>query len=101
MHPATDRVAIVAWKSPLNAIVRITGAFTDIDPNCNNGILWSIDKGSQRLAFGDIPNGGAQSFDLPTVSISKGQALYFIVDPKYGDYACDTTMLDLTIAETQ
>jgi hypothetical protein len=101
MHPAWDRFAIVAWKSPLNAIVRVRGAFTDIDPNCDNGILWSIDKGPQRLAFGDIPNGGAQDFDLPTVSVTKGQILYFIVDPKHGDYACDSTMIDLTIAETQ
>jgi len=101
VHPAADRFAIIAWKSPLNAIVRVTGSFTDIDPNCDNGILWSIDKNAQRLAFGDLPNGGAQSFDLPSVSVAKGQVLYFIVDPKNGDYACDSTMIDLKIAERQ
>jgi hypothetical protein len=99
VHPAPDRFAIVGWKSPLNAIVSVTGSFTDLDPNCGNGILWSVEKGSQRLAFGDLPNGGAQSFSLPSVIVSPGQVLYFIVDPKNGDYGCDTTKLDLTIDE--
>lgn len=100
-HPASDRLAIIAWKSPLNAIVKITGGFTDLDPNCGNGVLWSIDRGTQRLAFGDLPNGGARSFQLPAVSVTRGRVLYFILDPKNGDYGCDTTMIDLTIAEVQ
>jgi hypothetical protein len=53
--------------------VQPRGAFTDIDPNCDSGILWSIDKGSQRLAFGDLPNGGAQSLDLPMMTVARGQ----------------------------
>lgn len=101
MHPAPDRLAIVAWKSPLNAIVRLSGAFTDLDPLCGNGVLWSIDKGGQRLTTGALPNGGVQSFEVPSVNVSKGQVLYFIVDPKSGDYGCDSTMLDLTITEAQ
>jgi hypothetical protein len=101
LHPASDRFAIVAWKSPLNAIVEIKGGFTDLDPRCGNGVLWSIDKGGARLAFGDLPNGGTQSFQLSAVSVAKGQVPHFIVDPKAGEYHCDSTMLDLTIAETQ
>jgi len=99
LHPAPDRFAIVAWKSPLFAIVSITGSFTDLDPDCGNGILWFIEGRGQRLASGNIPNGGAQNFNLPSVTVSPGQVLYFIVDPKNGDYGCDTTGLDLTIAE--
>ena len=99
MHPAPHRLVIVAWKSPLNAIVSITGSFTDIDPVCGNGILWFIEGGGQRLASGDLPNGGAQSFSLPSVVVSPGQVLYFLVDAKNGDFVCDSTMLDLTIVE--
>jgi hypothetical protein len=99
LHPAPDRFAIVAWKSPLNAIVSISGSFTDLDPNCGNGVLWFVEKGTQRLAFGDLPNGGAQTFSVPSVIVSPGQILYFIVDPKNRDYFCDTTMLDLSIDE--
>jgi hypothetical protein len=99
MHPAPDRFAIVAWKSPLRGSVRISGAFSDLNASCGNGVLWSIDKGSRTLAAGDLPNGGAQDFEIPSVSVSEGQVLYFVVDPKAGDYVCDTTMLDLTIRE--
>jgi hypothetical protein len=99
LHPAPDRFAIVAWKSPLFAIVSVTGAFTDLDPNCGNGINWFIEGGGQRLASGDLPNGGSQSFSLPSETVSPGQVLYFIVAPKNGDYSCDTTELDLVIAE--
>jgi hypothetical protein len=99
LHPAPDRLAIVAWKSPLNAAVSITGAFTDLDPNCGNGIRWFIEKGTQRLAFGDLPNGGNQSFSVSNVIVSSGQVLYFLIDPNKGDNSCDTTMLDLSIVE--
>jgi hypothetical protein len=99
MHPAPANLAIVAWKSPVFATVSVTGSFTDIDPACDNGILWFIDRGGQRLASGAVPNGGAQSFNLPSVGVSPGQVLYFLVDANHGDFACDSTMLDLTIVE--
>ncbi len=99
MHPAPANLVIVAWKSPLLAIVSVTGSFTDNDPVCGNGILWFIEKGGSRLASGNIPNGGAQGFSLPSVSVSPGQILYFMVDANKGDFGCDSTELDLTIAQ--
>jgi len=48
MHPAPGNFVMVAWKSPLHAIVSVTGAFTDNDPVCGNGILWFIEKGGSR-----------------------------------------------------
>jgi len=88
-------------EKPLNAIVSITGSFTDLNSSCGNGVLWFIDRNSHRLASGDLANGGAESFSLPSVVVSEGQVLYFIVDPKNGDYGCDSTMLDLNIAEAE
>lgn len=99
MHPAPAKLAIVAWKSPVFADVSVTGSFTDIDPVCGNGILWFIEQGAKRLSSGAVPNGGAQSFSLPSVSVSPGQVLYFLVDANHGDFGCDSTMLDLTIVE--
>jgi hypothetical protein len=99
MHPAPAKLAIVAWKSPVFANVSVTGSFTDIDPVCGNGILWFIERGGQRLASGAVPNGGAQSFSLPSLGVSPGQVLYFLVDANRRDFGCDSTMLDLTIAE--
>ena len=81
--------------------MKISGAFTDLDSSCGNGVLWTIDKGSQRVTAGNLPNGGAENFEVPALSVSRGQVLYFVVDPQSGDYTCDTTMLDLTISEVE
>ena len=60
-------VLVVLANIPAAAQTRIiTGKVTDGDPNCGNGIAWSIDHrgltGRRVIASGDIPNGGAQGF---------------------------------------
>ena len=79
-------------------MVRIRGSFTDNDPNCGNGILWSIDRGGETLLTDDIANGAAQDFDLTNVRVRNNDVLYFIVDAKGSDYICDSTDLNLTIS---
>ena len=95
MHPGIDKLAIVAWKSPVNGNVTVTGSFRDVDPACGDGVLWSIDKGSKTLQSGDLANGGAASFSLVT-AVKKDQIVYFTVDPK-AEYSCDSTKLELII----
>lgn len=98
MHPSSQGLAIIGWKSPITGTVDITGYFSDIDPTCDNGVIWSVDKGSLTLTSGTIPNGGPpQSFSLAGVPLAAGQVLYFTVDPNHGDYACDSTGVDITI----
>ena len=98
MHPGTDGFTIVAWKSPVNGVVAIKGAFRDLDANCGNGVIWSIDKGGEVLQSGDLANGTMATFSLADVRVSNSDVLYFIVDPN-GDYRCDSTSLDLTITQ--
>jgi hypothetical protein len=96
IHPGMTRLGIVGWKSPVNGSVSIVGSFKDLDSNCGNGVLWSIDNGSNTLRSGDLSNGGAERFSFSS-PVKKNQVLYFIVDPKDGDYFCDTTKLKLVI----
>jgi len=96
MHPAPDRFAIVAWRSPVRGAVNVTGSFTHLNV-CGNGVLWFVDKGTDTLASGDIFENG-ESFNLPRIRVSQGQVLYFVLDPKDGNYFCDSTLLDVTIA---
>ena len=102
MHPGYfGELAIVAWKSPITGTVTISGFFSDIDPNCGDGIIWSVDKSTlqanQTLTTGTIANGGSpQSYSLSGISISTGQLLYFIVD-RNQEYSCDSTGVDVTI----
>jgi hypothetical protein len=101
MHPGEVGLGIIGWKSPITGLVNIAGFFSDLDPNCGNGIIWSVDKGSSTLTTGTIANGGpAQTFSLTGISVSAGQVLYFVVDPNSGDYFCDSTGVDVTISKT-
>jgi len=102
MHPGEVGLGIIAWKSPLTGSVNVAGFFSDLDPNCGNGIIWSVDKGGQKLATGTIGNGGPlQTFSLAGVSVFAGQVLYFVVDPNSGDYFCDSTGVDVTISQVK
>jgi hypothetical protein len=102
MHPGEVGLGIIAWKSPLNGSVNVAGFFSDLDPNCGNGIIWSVDRGGQKLATGTIANGGPlETFSLTGVSVFAGQVLYFVVDPNSGDYFCDSTGVDVTISQVK
>lgn len=98
MHPGMlGELAIIGWKSPITGTTSVSGFFSDLDPNCGDGIVWSVDKGSQTLTSGTIANGGPpQTFSLTAVSVSAGQVFYFIVD-RNQDYFCDSTGVDVTI----
>jgi hypothetical protein len=98
-HPAPDTLAIVAWKSPLSAKIKVSGTFTDLNPDCGNGVIWSIEKGTQVVTTQALPNGGIQSFEAPSLAVSKGDVLYFLIDANAGDLFCDATMIDLKIVE--
>ena len=94
---------VVGWKSPISGQVRISGLVRDMDAHCGNGVLWSIDLGTRTLASGSLGNGEAQVFaqgqgggGLGSVSVSKGELLYFVVDPN-GDVGCDSTELEIRI----
>ncbi len=99
MHPMPNQLAIVGWRSPVNGLISTTGAFTDMDAGCGEGIAWFIDQGTTPLANGSLPNGGARSFQLSHIAVSQGDFLYFIVHPN-GDNRCDSTGLDVTITLT-
>lgn len=105
VHPTPTTDAIVGWQSPIAGFVSIEGGVTDMSNTCGAGIKWFIDKGSTNLATGSIPNGGAEKFEsgsgsyrLQYVHVTKGEFVYFAVDPG-ADYYCDGTKLDVTITQ--
>jgi hypothetical protein len=98
MHPGPNRQAIVAWRSPLHGFVRVTGRVSDLDPSCDNGVIWSVNQRAMTIVAGVIQNGGEpQSFQFRRVFVHEGDVLYFIVDAGMEAYACDTTGLDVRI----
>jgi hypothetical protein len=95
LHPAPDRLAIVAWKSPIGGRITVSGSFADLNPTCGDGVRWSLDSGSTSLDAGII-DATSQDFYISRLSVSPDQILYFTVDPN-GNYVCDSTQLIVTI----
>src|SRR4029078_5295993 len=88
----------------------VSGQIMDGDPNCGNGVAWTLDlrsgSGTTALSAGSIKNSasahpasppGAKE-KLAKLKVEAGQIVQLTILPN-GDYACDTTVVDLTIAE--
>ncbi len=108
VHPGPDGAVAVVWKSPVTGTVKIAGRVADADPKGGDGIAWAIDHRTaartRTLAAGKFPNGGAQTIEdgktaegLGPFEVAVGDRIELIVYPT-GDYYCDTTTVDLTLA---
>jgi hypothetical protein len=109
IHPSPTGGVAAGWRSPISGRVRIGGAVKDGDANCGNGIEWSLKRhgagGTTTLASGSFENGSSQAFEkgkeaaaLVAVDVSAGDLIELAVLPK-GEYSCDTTIVELEIAE--
>jgi Protein of unknown function (DUF1549)/Protein of unknown function (DUF1553) len=108
-HPAPTRAAAVGWIAPAAGVVRVAGKLTDIDPNCGNGIAWSVevlrDGGKQVLASGTIDNGKAATITADTVpalaeiKVQPGDLISLIVDAREQNHACDSTHVEFVVGE--
>ena len=100
VHPSASNMAIVAWTSPISAVVTISGGVIDLDSTCGDGIGWSVDQETTSLASGTIPSGGNASFPPSlTASVSPGTRIFFLVGSgPNGDQNCDTTQLCVSLS---
>ena len=92
--PGPFQLAVVAWRSPVDGFVNVTGTFTVLQSG-TNGVIWSVDKGSTTLKSARLLSGSV-SFSLRKVQVNKDDVLYFTVDPN-GDSNADNTALQVTI----
>lgn len=101
LNASETQLAVVAWKSPLAGTINVRGSFEQFLGFCGNGIHWSVDKGADTLASGDIgAGGGLRTFHLSDIKVVKGESLYFTVD-SLGDRYCDETPLHVTIVKSK
>jgi hypothetical protein len=104
MHPAPDRAAVVAWKSPATGAITINGTIQHAHPECGNGVQYSLEvrrgKVAEQLAQG--VSQGANSISLgpfSEVQIAAGQVIALVISPQNGDHSCDLTAVNLTIRQ--
>jgi hypothetical protein len=100
-HPSDTRAAIVAWTSPIQGRVRISGSVSDGDPRGGDGVRWVLRKGRRTLAAGKLLNGAARApFGVRSIEVNAGEMLYLKISPRRSS-SYDSTMFSLRIDEQQ
>jgi len=110
MHPAPDRDVAVGWRSPIQGRVSIKGKVAMSDSQGGNGIEWAIaldgKAGRQALVRGAINTGGSQAIPsdadarkLSDIAVEAGDVMSLVVGAKDGNHTCDTTIIELAVAE--
>lgn len=106
MHPGSNSLAVVSWRSPTAAVLSINFSFVDLDanpdPRMSDGVSWSVEKnsGAGALAAGSFANGGhSDPISLSHITVAAGDRIQFIVGNN-GNHEADSTRLMATITTT-
>ncbi len=105
VHPTPTHFVAVGWRSPINGLVRVEVAVVDAHPEAGNGQTWSLNlqQGTerQRLAGAAMDHGTkVRPPPLEDVMVRKGDFLSLLIGPRDGDWACDSTRINLVVTET-
>ncbi len=103
VHPSPSAGVAVQWRSPVPGRFSIRWRAADADPNCGDGVLWSVTairgETSEKLAEGKIPNGGKYESEKPLDrDVQSNDLIRFEILPG-GDYSCDTTTINLRLEQ--
>jgi hypothetical protein len=110
LHPGPDRDVAAGWRSPIRGRVSVRGKVAPGDAQGGNGVEWWIlgesSAGRRVLASGAVGTGGSQAIaasagagQLAEIPVEPGDWLSLIVGSKDGNHFCDTTAIELAIAE--
>ena len=86
------------WRAPTAGMIHITGNASDGDPNCGDGVIASIKKGTQALWQQTIDNGNTAGFNYDlTTAVVAGDQINFVINKRIANNWCDSTTFDPTI----
>ncbi|MEQ1850901.1 MAG: DUF1592 domain-containing protein, partial [Chthoniobacteraceae bacterium] len=103
-HPSPKLASVIAWRSPVNGNLGISGDVADAHPECGNGVTWvlevrrghtsevlasGVSKGATVLPMGPFRN----------VRVEAGQVVALVIGPRDGNHACDLTAVNLTLSD--
>lgn len=104
-HPAPDRQAVIAWKSPVDTqTLSISGRVDEAHPECGNGITWALEvrrgNATERLAEGVLDRTqGTAIGPIENVRLSVDHAIALVIGPRDNDHTCDMTAIELTLSD--
>jgi mono/diheme cytochrome c family protein len=108
IHPSPGGGVAVAWSSSIEGEIRLEGRVADADPNCGDGVEWSLvhvhGGTGVVLANGALENGAAAELAAAGdgasrelhCSVAIGDKIGLLILPR-AEYTCDTTVVDLAI----
>lgn len=104
VHPSPDRSVAIGWRSPIAGRVRVAATVADAHAGCGNGVAWSVElrRGGlrRRLASGAFGDGQKATIaPIDGLDVQAGDLVSLVVGPRDGNHGCDTTEVDLDIAE--
>ena len=94
----------IGWRSPIAGRVRVAATVADAHGGCGNGVAWSVElrRGGlrRRLAGGAFGDGQKATIaPIDGLDVQAGDLISLVVGPRDGNHGCDTTEVDLDIAE--
>lgn len=103
-HPSPQEQACIAWRSPIDGKIRLTGKIADADDKCGNGAKWSVEvrgnQGERILQEGAIDNGrDAVLSGEDEIDVHRSELIVVRIDARDRNHVCDTTSVELTISE--
>jgi mono/diheme cytochrome c family protein len=105
VHPSQKLRAAVGWKSPVDAVLHVSGAVKHAHPECGNGVAWWLElrRGASRVrlaagtAQGDKLN---EVGPLEKLTVRQGDVISLLVGPRDGNHSCDLTAIELKLVDT-
>ncbi|MBI2298000.1 MAG: hypothetical protein HYU66_03455 [Armatimonadetes bacterium] len=105
MHPGADCDTCAGWQSPIDGRVALHARVAHAHPGGGDGLVWMIVReaanGPEVLARGSIDRGGEHAIGeagLDDIAVKAGDTLALVLNRR-GDHTCDSTVVELTIAE--
>jgi len=102
VHPGEKNGVGIAWRSPINGRVQLSGRLTD-QHDCGDSVRWHVDRldrsGLHPLASAASQRAGSTPIAgraLESVAVKAGDYLQLVVVPK-ANHGCDLTRVELEI----
>ena len=104
VHPSPELSVAIGWRSPIAGRVRVAATVADAHGGCGNGVAWSVElrRGGlrRRLAGGAFGDGQKATIaPIDGLDVQPGDLVSLVIGPRDGNHGCDTTEVDLDIAE--
>ena len=105
VHPSPTLQAVIGWRSPIAATLRIEAKVQHAHPECGNGITWSLElrRGVTRQRLANGTAAGPKEVVVPPVEnlrIQPDDVISLLIGPRDGNHGCDLTAVDMVLTSS-